>query len=99
MFMFYAYVLVYTYRILYSVVYTYACAAPEVILNQGHDVAVDYWTIGIFITEMVSTLPLPSYSFLTSPPICSNNDHNSDPFHHLLLTTCAIGDRLDPFYR
>ena len=34
-------------------------AAPEVILNQGHDVAVDYWTIGIFITEMVSLPSVP----------------------------------------
>lgn len=28
--------------------------APEVIINKGHDFAVDYWAIGVFLFEMLS---------------------------------------------
>ena len=28
--------------------------APEIILSQGHDYAVDYWSLGTIIYEMVS---------------------------------------------
>ena len=31
--------------------------APEVILNEGHDTAVDYWALGVLIYEMVVGLP------------------------------------------
>ena len=27
--------------------------APEIILNEGHDLAVDYWALGVLIFEMV----------------------------------------------
>jgi serine/threonine protein kinase len=31
--------------------------APEVILQQGHDRAADWWTLGILIYELVTGLP------------------------------------------
>lgn len=27
--------------------------APEIILNQGHDFAVDWWSLGVLIYEMI----------------------------------------------
>lgn len=31
--------------------------APEVILNKGHDISADYWSLGVFIFELLTGLP------------------------------------------
>lgn len=44
--------------------------APEVILQQGHNSAADWWTLGILIFELVAGMP-PFYDKDRYPPLQS----------------------------
>lgn len=43
---------------IYLVVNIYACVleyvAPEVILNRGHDISADYWSLGVLMFELLT---------------------------------------------
>ncbi|KAG9353981.1 hypothetical protein JZ751_012105 [Albula glossodonta] len=38
--------------------------APEIILNKGHDISADFWSLGILIHELLRSDPMKTYSII-----------------------------------
>lgn len=70
--------------------------APEVIAAQGHTAAVDWWTLGILIYEMI-VRPVKSpvlnhfLSVLLLTLISTTITHLSAAFIHLCSVECRVG--------
>lgn len=70
--------------------------APEIILNKGHDRAVDYWALGVLIAELITGIP----PFTSKDPLKTYNlilkgiDAIDFPPRHVSRTAISLIKRL-----
>jgi serine/threonine protein kinase len=67
--------------------------APEVILNRGHDISADYWSLGVLMFELLTGMPHHSTHSGSQAQIFRNLSLLI--WHHSLLLTAVAACEVD----